>query len=118
MAVDTTTTVLLTATVAAVQERMETLGRRAMIVTEGDTPVGVVTLRALRGRPGHAPRPDATVADVMDFEVVEIDPGADMAATMKAYTRAAWDSLGRRRPLSPESCSRRAAAFDPQSPGP
>ena len=40
------------------------------------------------------------IGDVMSHEVVRIDPGADLRATLRTYRDAAWSSAIRRRPGS------------------
>jgi CBS domain-containing protein len=69
----------------------------ALVVEDRGQPIGVVTAHALLGAAParHAGTP---VADVMDYEAVHLDPTAGERSTMRAYVRAAWDSLLRRRP--------------------
>jgi CBS domain-containing protein len=87
---------------APVRLAAEVLGARhqsALVVTEHGVPVGVVTLGALTG--DEAPHaPDARVADVMDYEVVRIDPGAGERETLHAFREAAWLSLRHRHPCA------------------
>ena len=78
---------------------MEGSGQRATVVMDGDRPVGVITTTALRGR-GHTISTDAEVQDVMDFEVVRVNPSLDVEDTLRTYRDAAWHSVRRRRPFA------------------
>src|SRR6185503_14633893 len=75
--------------------RMERMGQRATVVMDGNRPVGVITAIALRGR-GHAIHTDAQVQDLMDYEVVHVDPSFDVEDTLRRYRDAAWNSVRRR----------------------
>lgn len=68
----------------------------AAVVFDGDDdrPAGVVTAAALRR--GQRSRLAATVADVMDYQVVHVPPRADELTTVATFGRAAWASLLRR----------------------
>jgi hypothetical protein len=92
---------------AYLQRRHET----AAVVLDGECPVGVITLYALRGHRGAIPRSEACVADVMDFECVRIAPDADTLATLRAYRDESWNSLRRRRPMASDTRHHRAQAF-------
>jgi hypothetical protein len=70
----------------------------AVVVTDHGAPVGVVTLGALTGCGMAPPGPDVRVADLMDYEVVRIDPRAGERDTLHRYRDAAWESLRRRHP--------------------
>ena len=90
----------------------------AAVVFHDGLPVGVVTRAALRGHAGFKPRPGARLGDVMDLEVVQVEPDADMERTMTVYTNAAWRSLARRMPAAPETVVRRRRAFAPLATAP
>ena len=66
--------------------------------------------------PRTAQNEQARLGDVMDYEVVEIDPGVGMAETTHAYRDASWISLKRRRPYAVDTVERRRAAFDDHAP--
>jgi CBS domain-containing protein len=86
--------------------------RSAEVVEDDDGRlVGVVTIDALRGRPGWVPRPEARLAEVMDLECVRVPPGADVLHTLQLYRAAAWESVGRRRPGARDVFERRAQSF-------
>ena len=86
-----------TTSVADAQRALSASGAHAAVVMGDDRPVGVVSAAALRdGVAAH--RPGATVAGVMDYEVVRLDPTAGERRTLQAFTRAAWASLLRRQP--------------------
>ena len=106
-----------TNTVAEARAVLDASQTTAALVADGGRPVGVVTDSALRGRPGHVPRPGAALADVMDFEVIRADPGADVLSTLHTYTEAAWVSLRRRRPCAPDRVASVTAAFESSSRG-
>ncbi len=99
--------------VAEATQALDRSGETAAVVFEKGVPVGVITRVALLGLARHRPRPDARLADVMDFETVAIDPASNMAQTVETYTQAAWYSLGRRHPEADETVARRAHAFRP-----
>ena len=92
------------ATAAQAREWFDLTGARAAVVFDGDRVVGVVTAAAVQGAP------EARIADLMEFEVVRVDPGADQHETMREYNRAGWDSLRRRRPAQTR---REPHLFDP-----
>lgn len=98
-------------TVGDARSALAALGQDAAVVMDGSRPVGVITAKALRGFPGHVPHTGALLGDVMDFEAVEVDPGAEVLETMKRYTDASWESLRRRRPCAVDTLTRRAGAF-------
>lgn len=106
-----TQTVTPETTVGTVFYSLAASGRDAALVVDDGVPVGVVTRRALHGRPGAVPRRDAEVRDVMDWECVHTDPGADASSTLHTYTDAAWISLRRRGPCGDDALARRAAAL-------
>jgi CBS domain-containing protein len=86
----------------AVRLAAEVLAARhqsAVVVTDHGLPVGVVTVGALMDD-GAPPTPEARVADVMDYEVVRIDPGAGERETLHAFREAAWLSLRHRHPCA------------------
>jgi hypothetical protein len=64
----------------------------------------LITAIALRGR-RHAIPTAAQVQDVMDFEVVHVDPSFDVEDTLRTYRDAAWDSVRRRRPFADRTVS-------------
>jgi CBS domain-containing protein len=102
---------------------MQKTGQRAVVVMDGDRPVGVITEKALRaaGRRSAAASDDAlaaverrerpdlrlpeTVQDVMDFEVVRVDPSFGVEDTLRAYRDAAWKSVRRRHPFADHTSS-------------
>jgi CBS domain-containing protein len=86
-------------------------GECAAVVSDGGIPIGVITLRALRGQPDAVPRPDAAIVDVMDWECLPIAPDADPLTTLRAYRDASWRSLRRRRPMASDVRARHSAAF-------
>ena len=104
-----------TSTVEHALRVLDRTGECAAVVMDRGEPVGVVTRVALCGHIGRRPRPSAGLADVMDFEVVGLDPGADEATTIGTFTRAAWRSLRRRRPLADDAVARRRRAFEPEA---
>jgi predicted transcriptional regulator len=61
-------------------------------------PFGLITAARLQAEPRSTQR---NVADVMDYELVAIDHGADIIHTMRLYERAGWSSLLRRKPFAP-----------------
>jgi CBS domain-containing protein len=67
----------------------------AVVVVAEGRPLGVVTLDALTRAAAVA-----RVADLMDYEVVRLDPGAGEIETLHAFRDAAWRSLGRRHPCA------------------
>ena len=89
--------------VAVARKALAAAAVDAAAVVEDGCPAGVVTLDALQ-----AVADGATVADVMDYEVVRVPPGADGSAILAAFTRAGWASLLRRRP-APEREGRAAS---------
>ena len=70
-------------TVAEALEFFDATHARAVVVVDGDRPLGVVTLAGLRGDGRRVPRPEAAVADVMEFELVRVDPAADEHTTWR-----------------------------------
>jgi CBS domain-containing protein len=70
----------------------------AIVVTDHGHPFGVVTLDALAKAAASAP--GTHVADVMDYEVVRLDPHAGEVQTLHAFRDAAWRSLRRRHPCA------------------
>ena len=87
-----------TARVAA--EVLAARHQTAVVVTDHGNPVGVVTIGALTGDDTTPPAAGAHVADVMDYEVVRIDPGAGERETLHTYREAAWQSLRHRHPCA------------------
>jgi len=100
-------------TVSSALAYLERRGETAAVVTDEGKPVGVVTLQALKGTSAMLPRPDAPVADVMDWECVHISPDADPLATLRAYKDGSWRSLRRRRPMATDVRTRRTTLFRP-----
>ena len=100
-------------TVAEALEFFDATHARAVVVVDGDRPLGVVTLAGLRGDGRRVPRPEAAVADVMEFELVRVDPAADEHATLRVYTTGGWSSLRRRRPATAETRERLARVCAP-----
>jgi CBS domain-containing protein len=86
-----------TTSVADAQRALAASRALAAVVLRDHRPVGVVSAAALRDS-AAAHRPDADVADVMDYEVVRLTPTAGERSTLQAFTEAAWKSLLRRRP--------------------
>ena len=86
-----------TTSVAEAQRVLSASDAHAAVVMCDDRPVGLVSAAALRDSVA-AHRPGAAVADVMDYEVVRLDPAAGERRTLQAFTRAAWASLLRRQP--------------------
>ena len=82
----------------------------AMLVYERDRPIGALTEAALERLPEGT---HASVADVMDYELVQVPPDADARSTLRTYSRAAWNSIRRRRPRADETLRRRALLFEP-----
>ena len=107
-----TVTVDVGASVADVLDLMTRTGQATVIVTEFGKPVGVVTRDGLRGDARSA-RGESRVEDVLTWELVESESGADVLKTLDTYTSAAWASLRRRGPCDEEAMTRRAAAWDP-----
>jgi hypothetical protein len=89
---------------------MEATGSDAAVVIDERGPVGVVTRDAIAGADGPLVSPDAAVVDVMDYEVVRLDPGTGTRGTLKAYTRAGWRSAMARRPYADDTMARREAS--------
>jgi hypothetical protein len=100
-------------TVADALARLDDDGSVAAVVFDDGLPVGVVTRAALHGHGGFQPRPGAHLGDVIDLEVVQVEPDADLERTISLYTNAAWRSLARRMPSAPETVVRRRRAFAP-----
>ena len=96
--------ITLSNTVADVRQALASTGEEAVVVWERSAPVGVITLEDV-----SAVGAEALVSDVMSHECVSIDPAADEPETHHLYVEAAWSSLVRRRPLSPEALQRRLA---------
>ena len=106
-------TIDTSASVADALDTMSRTGQAVLIVTDDGRPVGVVTDGDLRGRNGRVARRDSRVEDVLTWELVQIDAGADVLTTLNTYTNAAWASLYRRGPCDEEAMSHRAAAWLP-----
>lgn len=70
-------------------------GTDAAVVLDEHERVGLVTAAALAGH-----EPEAPIGEVMNLELVRIDPHADEHDTLVAYQDAAWRSLRRRRPCA------------------
>jgi CBS domain-containing protein len=85
---------------------MERSGLRTMVVVDGGRPVGVITATALHGSADRTMSIDAEVQDVMDFEVVHVDPSFDVEDTLRTFRDAAWHSVRRRRPFAERADSR------------
>jgi hypothetical protein len=100
-------------TVADALARLDGDEADAAVVFYDGRPDGVITRGALVGHGGFRPRPGAHLGDVMDLEVVQIEPDADMDRTMSVYTNAAWRSLARRMPVAADTVMRRRRAFAP-----
>ena len=96
--------ITLSSTVADVLRVLASTGQAAVVVWERSAPVGVVSLEDV-----SSVGAGALVSDVMSHECISIDPAADEPETHHRYVEAAWASLIRRRPLSPESVERRTA---------
>ena len=96
--------ITLSSTVDDVRQVLASTGGDAIVVWERSAPVGVITLEDV-----SAVGAEALVSDVMSHECVSIDPAADEPETHHVYVDAAWTSLIRRRPLSPEALERRSA---------
>jgi CBS domain-containing protein len=84
---------------------MEGMGQRATVVMDGGRPVGVITATALHGGADGTMSTAAEVQDVMDFEVVHVDPSFDVEDTLRTYRDAAWHSVKRRRPFAKQAAS-------------
>lgn len=103
---DVTASISPSTSVSEARAWMEKSGQRATVVMDGDRPVGVITAIALRGRGHRAMSTDAAVQDVMDCEVVHVDPSFDVEDTLRTYRDAAWHSVLRRRPFAQQAASR------------
>ena len=99
-------------TVADAKTALAATGEDAAIVMYGSTPLGVITMATLRGRQGRVPCSEALLTDVMDLEIVHIEPDADLEQTLHAYREAAWKSSTRRHPCADETVSRRQTVFE------
>jgi CBS domain-containing protein len=75
-------------------------GVEAAVVLDRGQPVGVITAAALAGRGGTPPAADTPIGDIMDLELVAIEPDAGEHDTLVAYQGAAWRSLLRRHPFA------------------
>ena len=96
--------ITLSSTVGDVHQVLASTGEDAVVVWERDVPIGVITVADASGVGAGA-----LVSDVMSHECVSIDPAADEPETHHLYVDAAWTSLLRRRPQSPEALRRRSA---------
>jgi CBS domain-containing protein len=74
-------------------------GTQAAVVIDQGQPIGVVTAAALGGHGRTRPAADTPIGDVMDLELVAVEPDADERGTLAAYQGAAWRSLRRRHPF-------------------
>ncbi len=72
--------------------RLRATGYTAAVVTRAGRPVAVVTRTAIE-QALAAGREGAAVGRVADLVVVPVERSADAAATVRAFTRAAWDWL-------------------------
>lgn len=87
---------LTTATcIPEARARLCATGESAAIVTRGGRPVGVVTAAALASAVTSS-RGDDPLITVMDYVAVPVSPHAYARETLQAFTRAAWDWLGKR----------------------
>src|SRR4051812_11701027 len=64
-------------------------GADSAVVVESGEPIGVVTTAGLR-RDRIAVPPATPVGDLLQWECVRIDRGADALATLRTYRAAAW----------------------------
>jgi predicted transcriptional regulator len=69
----------------------------AFLVIDGLQPIGVISAARLRTASNSVRR---TVGDVMDYELVAVDRADDVVETMRAFEKAGWASLRRRRPFA------------------
>ena len=101
--------ITLTSTVEEALQALAMTDQAGVVVWDRAAPVGVVTLDDVSDVGDRRPPPEALVEDVMSHECVSIDPAADEPETHHLYVDAAWTSLLRRRPQSPEALRRRSA---------
>jgi hypothetical protein len=80
-------------TVADAGERFMATGAYAAVVFDGGRPIGVVTAHGL-----GTVSLSVELRDVMEYELVRVDPYADGPETLREYEHAAWSSISRRRP--------------------
>ena len=72
--------------------RLRATGDTAAVVTRAGRPVAVVTRTAIE-QAVAAGMEGAPVGRVADLVAVPVERSADAAATVRAFTRAAWDWL-------------------------
>ena len=102
----------LTSTVQQALYVFDCTGESAAVVMDGTKPVGVVTRVALCGHIGRSPRPSDS--GMYGLRGRRPRPHADEATTIGAFTRAAWRSLRRRRPLADETVRAGASHSSPK----
>lgn len=86
-------------TVAEGRTALAAAGQPALPVVghDGDL-IGLITIEALGGtdREGPVPHPEALLASVMDWHLVQVPPEADEREVVLRYTDAAWRWLDER----------------------
>jgi hypothetical protein len=92
-ALPTLTRLPLVLTVGAARERLLAAKAGLALVTDGDRTIGVVSLDQLNS---VAVTDTDPLSSAIDTEVVNIDPGSGVLATLGTYRVAAWRSLRRR----------------------
>jgi predicted transcriptional regulator len=98
----------ISSTVAGALAAFACSGDEVALVLDHGEPVGVVTRADLLDVCPSGAWADARLIDVMDLEVVRVNPTSDANETLRAYREAGWCSLWRRRPRHAETAAARA----------
>jgi CBS domain-containing protein len=80
-------------TVAEARATLAAAGQPALPVAGHRGLIGLITVEALSGagrRDGAVPDPDAPVASVMDWHLVQVPPDADELQVVRRYRAAGW----------------------------
>lgn len=83
-------------TVAEARAALAAAGVPALPVSGHTGLIGLITIEALGGDDGPVPHPDAPLASVMDWHLVQVPPDADEQEVVRRYTDAAWRWLAQR----------------------
>lgn len=84
-------------TVAEARAALAVSGQRALPVIGHTGLIGLITIEALGGTDDeHDPEPDAPLASVLDWHLVQVPPDAEEIEVVRAFTDAAWRWLTHR----------------------
>jgi hypothetical protein len=90
-------TITATATAHEARQLIRETGQSVLVVTNGAEAVGIITEAELWAG-GGGPRGNATLNDILVWELVKMRSDADVEQTLRRYRNSAWASLFRRRP--------------------